>query len=132
MTKQTLLLVLALAAAGPASAAPIYRCGSTYSQVPCPEGGKVVEATDPRSAAQRAEARRIAAAERKAAADRERERREKEKADQPAAPASLGAAPAASAPASAPAGAKKKAAKAAATADKDFIATAPRDKAPGK
>lgn len=131
MTKNMLLLALALAAAGPAVAAPIYRCGSTYSQVPCPEGGRVVEATDPRSAAQRAEARRLLAAERKAAADQERERREKEKAGQ-AVPAALSAAPAASAAASVPAGAKKKGGKAAAGAQKDFVATAPRDKAARK
>ena len=38
----------------------------TYSQVPC-AGGTLVEAADPRTAAQRAEARRVAARERKAA-----------------------------------------------------------------
>jgi hypothetical protein len=124
--KHTLPLVLLLAC-GSALAAPIYRCGKTYSQTPCPDGGTVVEATDPRSAAQRAEARRIAAAERKAAADAERARQEKDKAATPA-PASLGApAPAASVPVAA-----KKATKAKPSTDKDFTAVAPRDKPAGK
>jgi hypothetical protein len=70
-------LLLACSAVS-ATAAPIYRCGSTYSQTPCP-GGSVVEATDTRSAAQRAEARRIADKERKAAEEMERERKQKEK-----------------------------------------------------
>jgi hypothetical protein len=51
-----------------AVAQPVYRCGSTYSQTPCP-AGKIVPATDVRSAAERAEAARIAANERKLAAD---------------------------------------------------------------
>ena len=63
---------------------PVYRCGSTYSQVPCPEG-RIVDATDPRSAGQRAEARRMAALERQQAAQMERERREQEAAQKPAA-----------------------------------------------
>jgi len=75
---------LAAAMAWSAQAAqPVYRCGSTYSQVPCPEG-RVVDATDPRSAAQRAEARRIAALERSQATQMERERREQEAAQKPA------------------------------------------------
>jgi hypothetical protein len=49
-------------------AQPVYRCGNTYSQTPCPQG-KLVAATDVRSAAERAEASRIAANERKLAAD---------------------------------------------------------------
>jgi hypothetical protein len=74
------LTMTALAAhAGP----PVYRCGSTYSQVPCPEG-RVVEATDPRSAAQRAEARRVAALERQQATQMERDRHEQEAAQKPA------------------------------------------------
>jgi hypothetical protein len=75
-----------------AAAAPIYRCGPDgreYSQTPCP-GGKVVEATDPRSAAQRAEGRRIAAQERKLGVDLARER---EKATAQGVQASLSGAP---------------------------------------
>ena len=75
---------LGVAALGAQAAQPVYRCGSTYSQVPCPEG-RVVEATDPRSAAQRAEARRIAALERQQGEQMERERRAQEAAQKPAA-----------------------------------------------
>lgn len=86
MTRATLLLSLAMMAAVPALAAPpIYRCGTdgrTYSQVPCPEGS-LIEASDPRTAAQRAEAKRLAEAERKRAADAERERKLAEKAVTP-------------------------------------------------
>jgi hypothetical protein len=118
---------------GVADAAPIYRCGpdgKTYSQVPC-DGGTVVEASDPRSAAQRAEAKRIAAAERKAAAEQERERKAQEKAaaKSTALPGNLSV-PAASAPASAPK--PKKGAKAKQAAERDFIAVSPREKAAGK
>jgi len=69
-------LALLLAATGSAHAAgAIYRCGPdgrTYSQAPCAEG-TLMEASDPRTAAQRAEAKRMAAAERKAAEDKERD-----------------------------------------------------------
>ena len=75
------LTMTALAAqAGP----PVYRCGNTYSQVQCPEG-RVVDATDPRSAAQRAEARRVTASERQQATQMERARRDQELALKPAA-----------------------------------------------
>lgn len=116
-----LAFALAVATAG---AAPIYRCGNTYSQVPCPEGGKVVEATDPRTAAQRAEARRIAAAERKANAERERELKQQDAAAPPA-PGSLSPAPAASA-ASATSGKRGGKKTKAARDGKDFVATVPR------
>lgn len=120
-------------AASTAAAAPIYRCGNTYSQLPCPEGGKVVEATDPRSAAQRAEARRLAAAERKAADERERERKARDAAAQTA-PGALSPAPAADAASAASGkGPARAAAKAKpARAGKDFVATVPREKAAGK
>ena len=75
-------LGLIATALGAQAVQPVYRCGSTYSQVPCPEG-RVVEATDPRSAAQRAEARRIAALERQQAAQMERDRRAQEAAQTP-------------------------------------------------
>ncbi|MBX3604104.1 MAG: hypothetical protein KF788_02465 [Piscinibacter sp.] len=82
MTRSLLLLGLMLATSSQALAAPIYRCGpggKTYSQAPCADG-TVIEATDPRSAAQRAEARRMLAAERRRAAELERERLAAEKA----------------------------------------------------
>jgi hypothetical protein len=83
---------LLLAALQADAGQPIFRCGSTYSQTPCPDG-KVVDATDPRSAAQRAEARRIAARERRDAAQLERERRAREAADKASAPKAAASAP---------------------------------------
>lgn len=49
---------LALASAlwpGSARSETVYRCGDTYSQVPCP-GGSTVDASDPRTPAQKAQA----------------------------------------------------------------------------
>lgn len=66
-----------------AQAQPVYRCGTEYSQTPCP-GGKMLESSDPRSAAQRAEAVRVAAQDRKKAAELERERRSQESRAKPA------------------------------------------------
>ena len=68
------------------AAAPIYRCGAdgrTYSQAPC-EGGRLIDAADPRSEAERVEARRVVDREHKAANDLERERRAREAAQKPA------------------------------------------------
>src|SRR6185436_20773685 len=61
MKARALAATALLSFAGCACAAQtIYRCGTEgnviYAQTPCPEG-RVVEATDPRSAAQRADAR---------------------------------------------------------------------------
>ncbi|HEY0857696.1 MAG TPA: hypothetical protein VGE16_11595 [Albitalea sp.] len=118
-------LALALVATLSA-AAPIYRCGQSYSQTPCP-GGRVVEATDPRSAAQRAEARRVMAQERKLAAQMERDRREREGSAPTAQAAGFDSrAPAPQPAASAPAKGKKKSGKGrAAAAQRDFTAVAP-------
>jgi hypothetical protein len=58
-------------------AAPIYRCGQSYSQTPCP-GGKLIDAADPRSAAQRDEARRTAQRERQLADQLERDRQQQD------------------------------------------------------
>lgn len=128
MTRATLLLTLALLAAAPALAAPpIYRCGAdgrTYSQVPCPEG-ELIEASDPRTAAQRAEAKRFAEAERRRAAELERERKAAEKVADKNGPGATavgptGAETAAPSPAGKPRAAKDK------PAEKDFIAVAPK------
>ena len=83
MKRWIVALGLIAATLGAQAVQPVYRCGSTYSQVPCPEG-RMVEATDPRSAAQRAEARRVAALERQQATQMERERRAQEAAQKPA------------------------------------------------
>jgi len=82
MRARALAAAALLSFAGCACAAQtIYRCGTegnvVYAQTPCPEG-RVVEATDPRSGAQRAEARRVAAAERRQAAEMARERKRQE------------------------------------------------------
>jgi hypothetical protein len=116
-----------------ASAAPVYRCGGgTYSQTPCP-GGTVVDATDPRSAAQRAEARRVAAEERRRARQMERERIAQEKRSRKqAALASLGPESAASAPAdsaSKPA-AQRKGKRRPETQGQDFTAVVPKSPKP--
>jgi hypothetical protein len=132
--KHALLTLTVALTVGAATAGPIYRCGpdgKTYSQVPCAEG-TVVESSDPRTAAQRAEARRVAAAERKAAADLERARKAQEKAAPALAPAAtLSPPPAASAAASASRGSKQ-AGTAKTAAAQGFVATVPRDKAARK
>jgi len=46
---------------GGVNAQPVYRCGNVYSQTPCPQG-RIVEATDPRTAAQREKQVALAAA----------------------------------------------------------------------
>ena len=91
--KHAVASLLCLVALG-AHAQPVYRCGNTYSSIPCPEG-KVVEATDPRTAAQRAEARRVAVNEKQLAADMRRERLVDQAMQRPAGASSLSAAPAA-------------------------------------
>ena len=69
-----LLAALVMTAGLSAGAAQtVYRCGSAYSQVPCPEA-KVVEVGDARSPAQQAQARRVADDERRLAAEMRRER----------------------------------------------------------
>jgi len=85
-------LLIVFVSAG-VDAAPVYRCGNTYSQTPCPDG-KIVEATDVRSAAQRAEARRVAADEHRLAAQMKHDRLAEEAAIRPAGAASLSEAPA--------------------------------------
>lgn len=86
-------LVLALMTCASVQAQPIYRCGAEYSQTPCP-GGKIVESSDPRSAAQRSEAIRVAAQDRRRAAALERERRSLEAASKPAKPTGFNGRPA--------------------------------------
>ena len=98
--KHAAALLLCLVTLG-ANAQPVYRCGNEYSRSPCPQG-KVVEASDPRTAAQRAEAQRMAADQQRRAADMRRERLAEQAAQRPASAASLSAPPAAPAkPASA-------------------------------
>ena len=77
-------------AVGAAQAQEVYRCGSTYSQTPCPQG-RLVEADDARSEAQRAEAARVAATERRLANEMRRDRLAEEAALKPALAGSLSA-----------------------------------------
>lgn len=128
--KRLAIALAMVAAAGAANAQAIYRCGQTYSQKPCPDG-KVIDSSDPRTAAQRAEAKRVAAREKQLAAKLERERKEKEGAQPVAQAASVGpdAGPpvaAASAPAKPKVKAKSKAARSGkAASGTDFKAVVP-------
>jgi hypothetical protein len=100
-------LVLALCPAL-SHGAPIYRCGQSYSQTPCP-GGKLIDAADPRSAAQRAEARRTAQRERQLADQLERDRQKQDATTPRSAATGIDAkAPAAAASQPVPAKSKKK------------------------
>jgi hypothetical protein len=74
MKRIVLIFALAGGIVHAAGSGPIYRCGSAYSQTPCPDG-KLIDAADPRSAAQRAAALRATALERQRGADLERERK---------------------------------------------------------
>ena len=108
--RTSLALFLALAAGAVlAQKTPIYRCGQTYSQTPCPDG-HLIESADPRTAAQRAQAKRAAEAEKQHAAQMESERRAAEAAAATP-PATLTAVAANASPASGPAKGKKKAPK---------------------
>ncbi|MFL6661640.1 MAG: hypothetical protein ACJ8G7_05630 [Rhizobacter sp.] len=135
MIRLVLLLFLLLPmAAVTATATPIYRCGQTYSQTPC-AGGKLIDSADPRTAAQRAEARRASEREKKLATQMERDRLGQEAASAPAA-GTLDTRPGASAPKEAAKGSKKggkkpaKAVKPAkAASGNDVVVITPRPKA---
>jgi hypothetical protein len=116
----------ALLAAGSAGAQPIYQCGNEYTRIPCPNG-RVLDSSDTRTSAQRAEARRLLEDQHRQAAEMERDRRRNEAAIKPAAAGSLSARPPAVAPAaSAPkkSKSKKKTRKPDAEGD-DFVAGVP-------
>ncbi len=112
--------------AGSAAAQTIYRCGNEYTRIPCPNGHPL-ESTDPRTAAQRAEARRLVADEKRQAADMARERRRDEAALKPTLASSLGPVPAPAAAASAPKNAvqKKRHRKVQIDDERDFVAAVP-------
>ena len=76
--KQVVFAALALATAG-AGAQQVYRCGSSYSQQPCP-GGSAVEAGDPRTAQDAAQSRAAAQSDAKRADAMEKTRLAQEKA----------------------------------------------------
>ena len=60
----------------------VYRCGNTYAQAPCAQG-RAVDVSDPRSEAQQADARRVAAEERRLAAEMASDRRAEQAAVKP-------------------------------------------------
>ena len=121
--------VCAMLVAGGTQAQIVYRCGTEYSQTPCP-GGKILESSDPRSAAQRAEAVRVAAQERKKAAELARERHALEAGTQPARATGFNGRPAADASAAAPRVKAKKPSRATAAEGAAFVAVEPGT--PGK
>jgi hypothetical protein len=129
MTRACLALLLALAAGAAHAVTPVYRCGQTYSQSPCP-GGKLIESADPRSAAQRAEARRVAEREKKLADQMERDRLGQSAASAPA--TGLDSRAAASAPRPAGKGKKKAAKSSRAASGADIVVITPRPKAPAQ
>jgi hypothetical protein len=76
-TLRLALFLIAACAAFPSMSGPIvYRCGNTYSQIPCPNA-RMVDTDDGRSRAQKLEARRAAERE-KAATKTIEEARKKE------------------------------------------------------
>jgi hypothetical protein len=131
--KRCAIALFIVFAAHAATAAPIYRCGQTYQQAPCP-GGRLIDSSDPRTAAQRAEARRVSEREKKVAARLERERVAQEKATKPAAANGFDsrAAPAPEAAASVPLKGAKKRSKSKPASDKDFVAADPAGKKASK
>ena len=56
-SKFALVLIATCALSTPARAQKVYKCGSSYSQIPCP-GGETLEPTDTRTASQQADALR--------------------------------------------------------------------------
>jgi len=127
----TLALVVCLVPFA-APAQTIYRCnGNEYTRIPCPDG-RPVEALDGRSAAQRAEARRIAAEEEKRAREMRNDRLKEQAALKPAVASSLRAAPVPSAASAPKKPAKKKPRKVVEIdPDHDFVATVPAAAKPG-
>ena len=110
MTRIAVLAVAVLLAGRfemPATAQTVYRCGNAYGQDPCPQG-RVIESDDARTTAQRDEALRLAADERRRGDEMERERLRREAAIRPALASALSSAPA---PAATPAAGKKPSAK---------------------
>ena len=74
-----LLMLTACLVAGSAAAQTVYKCGNTYSQLPCPDAA-VINA-DPRSGAQKAQADQATARDARIASAMEKARLQQEKAD---------------------------------------------------
>ena len=127
----TIAAILALAS-GVATAQTVYRCGSVYSRDPCP-GAKAIEVDSRPSAAQRAEARQVAAREKRLGDEMARDRRVAEAAQKPALASSLGPARVVAAAPTPPKKTSKKKRKATTADDgRDFVASVPKvRKTPG-
>lgn len=114
-------ICFALVAATPAQAQSVYRCGNAYTQQPCPNG-TAIEASDPRSAEQKAQAdkatRTDARLARELQTDRERAEREEYQARKAMKPTVT---PVAQAPGGKQGKAKKKA-----TETDRYLATSPK------
>ena len=123
-----MVAIALLFSSGIAAAQTIYRCGNSYTRVPCPDG-RALDVGDPRSAAQRAEARRVAAAEKQLGDTMARDRRQAEAEARPTGPASLSPSRPASAAVATKAHAAPKGKKRGSTPDAeargDFIAGVP-------
>jgi hypothetical protein len=87
------VLFVATLACSIAGAQPVYRCGNAYGSVPCSQG-KAIESDDARTARQRDDALRLAAAERRQGDEMERARLRREAAFKPALASALSSAPA--------------------------------------
>ena len=111
-----------------AHAETVFHCGDSYSHTRC-ENAKAIDIGAAVSAAQRAEARAVAAREQRLALEVVRDRRERESALRPTTAGSLSPAPAAL-PASAPGKHHARAKKhgAAANDGRDFVAVVPATK----
>ena len=132
MIRRPIAAALLLAVAGGAAAqGAIYRCGNEYSRTPCSQGKLVETESAARTAAQRDEAVRVAAAEKQLAEDMARDRRRAEAAIKPATAGSLGPArpvPAAAKTAKAGKGKDKGKKKGGSGTEGDFVAVAPARK----
>lgn len=75
-----LVLIAITALSTAASAQNVYKCGDTYSQLPCP-GGVVVDATDQRTSAQKAQSDLATGRDARTAEAMEKARLQQEKID---------------------------------------------------
>ena len=125
---RTLAAVLSLvAASGALALGTIYRCGTEYRGTPCRDGRTIDTSQSARTAAQRDEALRVAASERKLADDMERDRRRAESA-RPAPAVYIGTSKPAGAAPKATTAAKPKKKRKEEAADEHFVAVAPKAK----
>jgi hypothetical protein len=88
MKASAALVLLSLAGMTGAEGQLVYRCGSQYSQTPCPQA-TAIDVSDSRTEAQRADAQRVAEAYRRLAARMRRDRLDAEYANTPAFAVSL-------------------------------------------